>query len=106
MKDIPQIELFSPWWQVWLSEYCAAGERFWEEYLTQATHNQAAFGSLLRELYLGFEKAWASASAPVLAAQSPAAAPSATDWTTYLSGFMGVRPDSEAQPVRQPPRSA
>ncbi|WP_343676519.1 hypothetical protein [Paraburkholderia heleia] len=91
-------------WQTLMREYIAASTALCEHSQDLAARSQTAFGALLREAVLDFEKACERVQAQ---APRPAGAlPPAADWMTYLGQFVGVRPNGEAVPARPASRCA
>ncbi|SDD16114.1 hypothetical protein [Paraburkholderia lycopersici] len=94
-------------WQTLVRDYFAASAALCEQSQDLATRSQAAFGALLREAALDFEKACTQVQARAQAAYPAGAVPQAADWMTYLGQFVGGRPDGEAMPQsRSVPASA
>ena len=91
-------------WQTLMREYCAASAALCEQSQDLAARSQSAFGALLREATLDFEKACVDAQAQ--AAHPAGAVPRAADWMTYLGQFVGARPDGEAMPAKPENRSS
>jgi hypothetical protein len=85
-------------WQNLVREYCAASVDLYEQSQDLAMRSQTAFGALLRESALDFEKACIRAQAT----QQAGAVPQAADWLTYLGQFAGVRPNGEAKSENRP----
>jgi hypothetical protein len=92
-------------WQTVMREYMAASVALWNQDVTLVVRNQAAYGALLREVFVDYEKAWVRAPAQMaqMAQQTrrAGAVPQAGDWMTFLGQFMAGRPDGEARPERQ-----
>ncbi|WP_321915697.1 MULTISPECIES: hypothetical protein [unclassified Paraburkholderia] len=83
-------------WQTLMREYFAASTALCEQGQDLTARSQAAYGALMRELTVDFEKACVRAQA-----SHPAAAlPPAADWMTYLGQFVGLRPNGEAIPAK------
>ena len=87
-------------WQNLVREYCAASVDLCEQSQDLAMRSQTAFGALLRESALDFEKACVRAQAQ--ATRQAGAVPQAADWLTYLGQFAGVRPNGEAKSESRP----
>ncbi|WP_321937755.1 hypothetical protein [Paraburkholderia sp. J8-2] len=85
-------------WQTLMREYFAASTALCEQGQDLAARSQAAFGALMREAAVDFEKACVHAQAQ---ASHPAGVlPPAADWMTYLGQFVGLRPNGEAIPAK------
>ncbi|HEY4803728.1 MAG TPA: hypothetical protein VIH96_14045 [Paraburkholderia sp.] len=91
-------------WQTLMREYIASGAALYEQGQDLARRSQSAYGALLREATLDFEKACVSAQAQ--AGQPAGAVPQAADWMTYLRHFVGARPPGEAMPEKPENRSS
>ncbi|WP_028219005.1 hypothetical protein [Paraburkholderia oxyphila] len=84
--------------------YLTASVGLWEQSLSEAARDQAAYGALLRGMVLDVEKVCAR-TAPARMAQQAGPVQQAADWVKYLDCFMGARPDGEARSVK-PERSS
>ena len=87
-------------WQNLVREYCAASVALYEQSQDLAMRSQTAFGALLRESALDFEKACIRAQAQ--ATQQAGAVPQVADWLTCLGQFVGVHPNGEAKFENRP----
>ncbi|WP_028219895.1 hypothetical protein [Paraburkholderia oxyphila] len=52
------VKSFAQTWQILMREYLAASVGLWEQSLSAAARNQAAYGALLRDMVLDAEQAW------------------------------------------------
>ncbi|WP_321948219.1 hypothetical protein [Paraburkholderia sp. J10-1] len=85
-------------WQTLVREYFAASTALCEQSQDLNARSQAAFGALMREAAVDFEKACVLAQAQT---SHPAGALlPAADWMTYLGQFVGLRPNGEAIPAK------
>lgn len=90
-------------WQTMVREYFAASVALCEQSQDLAARSQTAFGALLRETAVDFERACVRAQAK--AVHPTVALPLAADWMTYLGEFVGARPNGEAIPAKPESRS-
>jgi hypothetical protein len=85
-------------WRTLMREWIATSETLWNEEITVAARNQGAFGALLRDMVVEFERAWMHAPAQVPQLAGPALLE--TDWPAYFGRLTGVLADGEARPVK------